>query len=131
MPGADSDVPGLPACETRPPDYPQAPSASPRGFHRLTYSHEPGPVPQQATLRLTRPDGVQVAVTLESVDKKPARAQADIGIQAVPATTPPKWQTVTEGATLTAAGFTFHILKIWAMDTPSTDAVDLIATPVG
>ena len=127
MPGGASDVPGLPMCETQAAQSPPPPTATPDGFQRLTYSHEPGPVPQQASLTLTRDDGVKVGLILDDVQAK-GGGQANIGIHALPGNQP-KWHTVTAGTTFTEAGYTFHILKIWVMPTASTDAVDLIATP--
>jgi hypothetical protein len=78
------------------------------------------------TVALTRPDGVQVNLTLAQAVAGPT---AKIGIAAAGATT--TWHTVGEGADFTEAGFTVHVLKIWLMPTPATDAVDLVATPVG
>lgn len=127
-PGDDSGVVGLPACQTQAPVYPPSPTASPAGFHRLTYSHQPGPVPQAPTVTLTGPDGGTVGLTLQSVTTA-SGVHASIGATAGGKNL--AWHTVSEGDNLTEAGFAFHIIKIWVMPTASTDAVDLTATPVG
>ncbi|WP_194925936.1 hypothetical protein [Catenulispora pinisilvae] len=127
-PGDDSGITGLPACETQAPQYPPSPTASPTGFQRLTYAHEPGPVPQAPTVTLTRSDGTKVELTLEWAGAT-SGVQARISIAAQEKQ--PVVHTVAEGDNVVEAGYTFHIIKIWVMPTPATDAVDLTATPVG
>lgn len=128
-PGSNPGMVGLPACDTQAPELPPAPTASPAGFQRLTFTHQPGPVPQGPSVTLTRADGVPVALTLEFAGPAAGGAQATIGITAGGKASPVR--KVADGDDFTDAGYTFHIVKIWVMSTPAGDAVDLIATPAG
>lgn len=129
LPGSDPGTTGLPACDTQAPELPPPPTESPAGFHRLTFSHQPGPVPQSPNVTLTRADGVRVELTLETVATAASGAQASVGVTVAGKASP--WQKVTDGSDFTDAGYTFHIVKIWVMSTPAGDAVDLTAAPVG